>query len=82
MTFTCNNANLLNTNSLYENLFNEELYKFTIIWNEGNISRRMAWGSWKSASTLMMISLVGLIVVLYKDEWKEKHTARNYGVRI
>jgi site-specific DNA-methyltransferase (adenine-specific) len=46
-------------------------YKTTIIWNEGNISRRTAWGSWKSASAPVIIAPVELIVVLYKDEWKK-----------
>ena len=46
-------------------------YKSTIIWNEGNISRRTAWGSWKSASAPVVIAPVELIVVLYKDEWKK-----------
>ncbi|HRT13230.1 MAG TPA: site-specific DNA-methyltransferase [Bacteroidales bacterium] len=46
-------------------------YKTTIIWNEGNISRRTAWGSWKSASAPVVIAPVELIVVLYKDEWKK-----------
>ncbi len=46
-------------------------YQFTIIWNEGNISRRTAWGSWMSASAPTVISPVELIVVLYKDQWKK-----------
>jgi len=46
-------------------------YKTTIIWNEGNISRRTAWGSWKSASAPVIIAPVELIVVFYKDEWKK-----------
>ncbi|MBR1799245.1 MAG: site-specific DNA-methyltransferase [Bacteroidales bacterium] len=46
-------------------------YKSTVIWNEGNISRRTAWGSWKSASAPVVIAPVELIVVLYKDEWKK-----------
>ncbi|MCL2039298.1 MAG: site-specific DNA-methyltransferase [Bacteroidetes bacterium] len=46
-------------------------YKTTIIWNEGNISRRTAWGSWKSASAPVVIAPVELIVVMYKDEWKK-----------
>ncbi len=46
-------------------------YKSTIIWNEGNISRRTAWGSWKSASAPVVIAPVELIVLLYKDEWKK-----------
>lgn len=46
-------------------------YHSTIIWNEGNISRRTAWGSWLSASAPYVIAPVELIVVLYKDEWKK-----------
>ena len=46
-------------------------YHSTIIWNEGNISRRTAWGSWKSASAPYVIAPVELIVVLYKDKWKK-----------
>lgn len=47
-------------------------YHSTIIWNEGNISRRTAWGSWLSASAPYVIAPVELILVLYKDEWKKK----------
>lgn len=46
-------------------------YKFTIIWNEGTITKRTAWGSWKSASSPYVLTPVELIVVLYKDEWKK-----------
>ncbi len=46
-------------------------YHATIIWNEGNISRRTAWGSWLSASAPYVIAPVELIVVLYKDTWKK-----------
>ncbi len=46
-------------------------YKTTIIWNEGNISRRTAWGSWKSASAPVVIAPIELIVILYKDDWKK-----------
>ena len=45
-------------------------YHSTIIWNEGNISRRTAWGSWKSASAPYVIAPVELIVIFYKDSWK------------
>ena len=47
------------------------IYQSTIIWNEGNISRRTAWGSWKSASAPFVIAPVELIVILYKDQWKK-----------
>lgn len=46
-------------------------YHSTIIWNEGNISRRTAWGSWQSASAPFVIAPVELIVVLYKNSWKK-----------
>jgi len=46
-------------------------YHSTIVWNEGNISRRTAWGSWMSASAPYVIAPVELIVVLYKQEWKK-----------
>jgi site-specific DNA-methyltransferase (adenine-specific) len=46
-------------------------YHSTIIWNEGNISRRTAWGSWLSASAPYVIAPVELIIVLYKTDWKK-----------
>ena len=46
-------------------------YHSTIIWNEGNISRRTAWGSWLSASAPYVIAPVETILVLYKDSWKK-----------
>ena len=46
-------------------------YHTTIVWNEGNISKRTAWGSWMSASAPFVISPVEVIVVLYKEEWKK-----------
>ncbi len=46
-------------------------YHSTVIWNEGNISRRTAWGSWMKASAPHVIAPVELIVILYKDEWKK-----------
>lgn len=46
-------------------------YHSTVVWNEGNISRRTAWGSWMSASSPYVIAPVELIVVLYKQTWKK-----------
>lgn len=46
-------------------------YHSTIIWNEGNISRRTAWGSWLSASAPFVIAPVEVIVVFYKSRWKK-----------
>ncbi len=52
-------------------------YHSTVIWNEGNISRRTAWGSFKSASAPYVIAPVELIVILYKNTWKRKNQGVN-----
>jgi site-specific DNA-methyltransferase (adenine-specific) len=46
-------------------------YHSTIVWNEGNMSRRTAWGSFMSASAPYVIAPVELILILYKDSWKK-----------
>ena len=46
-------------------------YQSTIVWNEQNISRRTAWGSWLSASAPYVIAPVEMIVVMYKKQWKK-----------
>jgi site-specific DNA-methyltransferase (adenine-specific) len=46
-------------------------YHSTVIWNEQNISRRTAWGSWLSASAPYVIAPVEVIVILYKERWKK-----------
>jgi len=46
-------------------------YNATIIWNEQNISRRTAWGSWLSASAPYVIAPVEVILVMYKKRWKK-----------
>lgn len=51
-------------------------YHSTIIWNEGNISRRTAWGSWMSATAPFVIAPVELIVVLYKKRWRKTSGSR------
>lgn len=51
-------------------------YHSTIIWNEGNISRRTAWGSFMSASAPYVIAPVELILVLYKSSWKKMSESR------
>jgi len=48
-------------------------YHSTIVWNEQNISRRTAWGSWMSASAPFVIAPVEVIVVLCKKRWKKMH---------
>ncbi|MFH1161999.1 MAG: transcriptional repressor LexA [Candidatus Jorgensenbacteria bacterium] len=51
-------------------------YHSTIIWNEGNISRRTAWGSFMSASAPYVIAPVELILILYKNSWKKMSGSR------
>jgi len=51
-------------------------YHSTIIWNEQNISRRTAWGSWRSASAPYVIAPVEVIVILYKKRWKKESGSR------
>lgn len=48
-------------------------YHSTIVWNEGNISRRTAWGSFMSPAAPYVIAPVELIVVLYKKYWKKQN---------
>lgn len=47
-------------------------YHSTIVWNEGNISRRTAWGSFGSASAPYVIAPVELVLVLYRQQWKKR----------
>lgn len=51
-------------------------YHSSIIWNEQNISRRTAWGSWLSASAPFVIAPVEVIVILYKNKWKKTSGSR------
>lgn len=51
-------------------------YHSTIIWNEQNISRRTAWGSWLSAAAPYVIAPVEVVVIFYKEEWKKTSGSR------
>ena len=46
-------------------------YFSTIIWNEGNISRRTAWGSWLSARAPYVIAPVEVIIIFYRERWQK-----------
>jgi site-specific DNA-methyltransferase (adenine-specific) len=46
-------------------------YATTIIWNEGNISKRTAWGTFASPKEPFIITPVEAIVVLYKKSWRK-----------
>lgn len=51
-------------------------YHSTIVWNEQNISRRTAWGSWLSATAPYVIAPVEMIAILYKKRWKKTSGSR------
>src|SRR5215212_4139485 len=61
-------------------LVNEQgwVYNTTILWLEGNISRRTAWGSWLKASDPWVNTAAEAVLVLSKDRRKRdgrgKHT--------
>lgn len=55
-------------------------YHSTIIWDEGNISRRTAWDSWLSASAPYGIAPVEGVLALYKNEWKRPAEGRSSGI--
>jgi site-specific DNA-methyltransferase (adenine-specific) len=55
-------------------------YQSTIIWNEQNISRRTAWGSWLSAAAPYVIAPVEVIIVLYKKRWKKTSGSRQSNI--
>ena len=46
-------------------------YHSTIIWNEQNISRRTAWGSWRSARAPYVIAPVEVILIMYREQWRK-----------
>jgi len=74
--------NLGGSRPIYRDLLNCAIscgwnYHTTIVWNEQNISRRTAWGSWKSASAPYVIAPVEMIAVLFKgDSWKRSSIGR------
>jgi len=47
-------------------------YHSTVIWNEQNISRRTACGSFQRASAPYVIAPVEVIVLLYKKQWAKE----------
>jgi site-specific DNA-methyltransferase (adenine-specific) len=49
-------------------------YQTSIVWNEQNISRRTAWGSWLSPSAPFVTAPVEMIAVFYKGEWRRPAT--------
>ncbi len=52
-------------------------YQSTIVWNEQNISRRTAWGSWMSPSAPFVIAPVEVVLVMFKGEWARRERDRH-----
>jgi len=55
-------------------------YQTTIVWNEQNISRRTAWGSWLSPSAPFVTAPVEMVPVFYKDDWRRPRGQRQSDV--
>lgn len=51
-------------------------YQTTIVWNEQNISRRTAWGSWLSPSAPFVTAPVEMVPVFFKDTWRRGRAER------
>ncbi|HZU05289.1 MAG TPA: site-specific DNA-methyltransferase [Chloroflexota bacterium] len=51
-------------------------YQTTIVWNEQNISRRTAWGSWCSPSAPFVTAPVEMVAVFHKGPWRRPGRGR------
>lgn len=51
-------------------------YQTTIVWNEQNISRRTAWGSWLSPSAPFVTAPVEMVAVFHKGPWRRPPAGR------
>ena len=51
-------------------------YQTSIVWNEQNISRRTAWGSWLSPSAPFVTAPVEMIAVFYKGSFRRPASGR------
>jgi site-specific DNA-methyltransferase (adenine-specific) len=51
-------------------------YQTTIVWNEQNISRRTAWGSWLSPSAPFVTAPVEMVPVFFKETWRRGRAER------
>jgi site-specific DNA-methyltransferase (adenine-specific) len=52
-------------------------YQTTIVWNEGNVSRRSAWGSYLSASAPVVTAPVEMVIVVHRGAWALEDKARH-----
>ncbi len=51
-------------------------YHTTIVWNEQNISRRTAWGSWMNPSAPFVTAPVEMVPVFFKETWPRQRAGR------
>jgi site-specific DNA-methyltransferase (adenine-specific) len=60
----------------YLRIFREVGWKYqtSIVWNEQNISRRTAWGSWRSPSAPFVTAPVEMIPVFHKGSYRRPST--------
>ncbi len=55
-------------------------YQTTIVWNEQNISRRTAWGSWRKPSAPFVTAPVEMIPVFYKQRWHRPDAGKHWSI--
>jgi site-specific DNA-methyltransferase (adenine-specific) len=55
-------------------------YQTTIVWNEQNISRRTAWGSWRKPSAPFVTAPVEMIAVFYKQRWQRPDGGKTWEI--
>jgi site-specific DNA-methyltransferase (adenine-specific) len=55
-------------------------YQTTIVWNEQNISRRTAWGSWRKPSAPFVTAPVEMIAVFYKQTWVRPEAGKTWSI--
>jgi site-specific DNA-methyltransferase (adenine-specific) len=56
-------------------------YQTTIVWNEQNISRRTAWGSWLSPTAPFVTAPVEMVPVFFKEEWRRPRDGRTTDIQ-
>jgi site-specific DNA-methyltransferase (adenine-specific) len=55
-------------------------YQTTIVWNEQNISRRTAWGSWMSPTAPFVTAPVEMVPIFHKGAWRRDRDGRESDV--
>lgn len=55
-------------------------YQTTIVWNEQNISRRTAWGSWRKPSAPFVTAPVEMIPVFFKERWRRPDDGKTWEI--